>query len=92
MESSVRRPAFDGASRADPADLDIRCFPSDDAAFSAHVHAVLASGRGSAPTSPEALESRLRASYPYATVHLQSSLGTLVPGDLTWYVFRDGGH
>jgi hypothetical protein len=91
VESPVRRPAADGLSRIGGTAVDVRCFPSDDTTFASCVGAIAASLRETGHGSPAALESRLRATYPSATVHEQTALGSLMPNAATWYVFRDGG-
>ncbi len=69
--------------------VELRCFPSDDAAFAAFVDTTLA-GSAEPERTPETLERRLRGMYPHARVREQSPLGTLSPGYVIWYVFRDG--
>ncbi len=91
MESPVRHPAADGLSRTGGTAVDVRCFPSDDTTFASCVGAIAASLGETGHGSPTALESRLRATYPNATVHVQTALGSLTSSATTWYVFRDGG-
>ncbi len=91
MESPVIRTPIDAAPGA-TAGVEIRCFPSDDTAFASCVASHVASLTEAGRPSPSALESRLRGMYPGATVHPQTSLGSLLPGASTWYVFRDVGH
>jgi hypothetical protein len=75
------------------AHAELRCFPSVDETFTEHVYAT-ASRLSSATSvvSPDALEERVRVTYPRAVVHPQTTIAMLNPGAQVWYVFRDGDH
>ncbi|HUQ43360.1 MAG TPA: PAS domain-containing protein [Candidatus Limnocylindria bacterium] len=60
--------------------------PSADRAFRVHVETIAEELGG---PDPSALEGRLRAPYPSATVSTSSALGSLIAGDARIYVYRD---
>ena len=60
--------------------------PSRDLAFRVHVEAAMCGEGGSAP---DALEAALRQAYPHVVVHASDTLGTIVPDEARWYVYRD---
>ena len=60
------------------------CIPSFDQAFRAAVDAVLDETPGA---TPDAVEARVRAVYPAATIRARDLSDELVP---TWYAYRDG--
>jgi hypothetical protein len=89
VEAPYRRPLVIPLSSVAADGIELRCFPSDDAAFAAFVDTALA-GSAEAELTPATLERRLRPAHPHARVREQSALGTLSPGYVIWYVFRDG--
>lgn len=88
MDLSATPPRPLHAERLDR--LDVHCFPSSDATFSARVSDLIHELDAS-DLSPLALESRLRLTYPEARVRVRDTLASLAPGLAGWYVFRDGG-
>ncbi len=73
-----------------PDRLDVHCFPTSDPDFAAVVRSLLDDLDHSDPSAVE-LESELRRTYPDARVRERDPLGSLAPGLVGWYVFRDGG-
>src|SRR2546423_5182918 len=67
--------------------IRILTFPHDDRAFRAHVEAAQARvGRWDG----NAVERDIRHAYPASVVRRAHSLAALLPGQETWYVYRDG--
>lgn len=95
FRDSVPENAVGSAIRVDPAPraggrgLDLRCFPSDDADFAVRVDALVCAAAAPHPT-PSELEAALRLSYPAARVRVRDELAELAPGEVTWYIYRDG--
>lgn len=77
-DQAARRP------RPRPAPFTLRTIPSTDAAFEAHVQAVV--GRLEDP-DPEALQERLRGLFPFALVRPRDLAGE---PQAIWYVYREG--
>ena len=67
-------------------DLQIRAFPSRDAAFVAFAQAALAALPE--PKTPTALQESLRVRYPAAVVTVQQELARHGDGPIVWYAFR----
>ncbi len=77
-------------------DVEMRCYPRGDRAFAEAVHRAVAEyraapGRGYPPT--EAVELRLRETYPLVEIHARERIAepmdVVDPAEL-WYVYRDG--
>jgi hypothetical protein len=65
----------------------IHTFPSDDAAFNAHVRELVETNR---PATPDELEGLVRQRHPSAVVHEREAIATSI-GDTgpLWYVYRE---
>jgi PAS domain-containing protein len=67
--------------------IQLRTFPSDDAAFLAFARAAL---RGVTATTANQLQAQLRARYPTAVVRAQEELARRGGDGVVWYAFRYG--
>ena len=73
----------------EPGAVEVRCFPSRDLEFGAHVRRLVAAS-GFEALANGLLVEQLRSAYPNATVGSRDPMAELVPGHRTFYVFRDG--
>jgi hypothetical protein len=74
-------------------DLQLICFPPDDASFAERVQTLLDEFRGSRPTEADLLAAvldGLRRDYPKVRIRSRDPIAEFELDGATWYVYRDG--
>lgn len=75
-------------------ELELICFPHDDAAFAADVRAVVEAASESEEIDESAriaaVVEQLRGRYPAIRIRSRDPIASFAEGPPTWYVYREG--